>query len=414
MSDVQRKAEAARTASKKLAPTTEDQKNEALQVVARALRDQKGRILEQNKEDLAAGEKAGLSAALLDRLKLTEQRLEEMAKGLEELTCLPDPVGEVLETLRPENGLHIEKIRVPLGVIGMIYEARPNVTVDAAGLALKTGNAVVLRGSSSAFRSNLILVEVIRQALGNTSLPPEAVQLVEDLDREAVRDMITLNGWIDVIIPRGGAGLIQRVVREATVPVLETGVGNCHLCIDRSADPKMARNIVLNGKLDRPGVCNATETLLVHRDWAQEHLEGLCEELNAHGVEIRGCHRTREYFPQATPATEADWGTEYLDVILVVKVVDSLAEALDHIDRYGTRHSEGIVTQEEDAARHFLQSVDAAAVYHNASTRFTDGSQFGFGAEIGISTQKLHARGPMGLRELTSYKYRILGTGQVR
>ncbi|QKI83742.1 glutamate-5-semialdehyde dehydrogenase [Kroppenstedtia eburnea] len=414
MSQIEKQAAAARSASKRLAIASAEQKNESLQAIARALRNRKSRILEQNREDLAAGEKAGLSTALMDRLKLTEQRLEAMAAGLEVLTRLPDPVGEVLEVTDGEKNLRIEKIRVPLGVVGMIFEARPNVTVDASGLTLKSGNAVILRGSSSALCSNSVLVDVIREALADTSLPPEAVQLVTDPGRETVRELITCKGWIDVVIPRGGPGLIRRVVREATVPVLETGAGNCHIYVDRTADPGMAGNIVTNAKTDRPGVCNATETLLVHRDWAEKHLSKLCKELTLQQVEIRGCSRTRRVFPRAVPATATDWETEYLERVLAVKVVDSLGEAMDHIDRYGTGHSEAIITEDDAAARRFLQGVDAAAVYHNASTRFTDGSQFGMGAEIGISTQKLHARGPMGLRELTSHKYRIHGTGQIR
>ncbi len=414
MSDVRQKAKAAKGAAKRLAILTPEEKNKALKTIARALRDRKKEILEQNREDLRAGEQADLSTALMDRLKLTDERLEGMARGLEELIELPDPVGEELETIHRKNGLRIQKVRVPLGVIGMIYEARPNVTVDAAGLALKTGNAILLRGSSSAFRSNITLVQVMQEALSDTSLPPEAIGLVEDLNRDAVQEMLTLKDGIDVIIPRGGSGLIQRVVRESTVPVLETGVGNCHIYIDRSAEPQMAQTIVINGKTDRPGVCNATETLLVHQDWAKEHLRRLCHALGEHQVEIRGCSRTREQFPEAALADETDWETEYLDRVLAVKVVDSAEEAMEHIDRYGTRHSEAIITENDDIARRFLQGVDAAAVYHNASTRFTDGSQFGFGAEIGISTQKLHARGPMGLKELTSYKYHVLGSGQVR
>ncbi|WP_188647053.1 glutamate-5-semialdehyde dehydrogenase [Marinithermofilum abyssi] len=414
MSGVRQKAEQARAASKRLALLTEAQKNAGLRAMAQALRNRREAILTANEEDLRRGEEAGLSTALMDRLRLTEERLEGMAQGLEELIHLPDPVGEVMETVERENGLRIEKVRVPLGVIGMIYEARPNVTVDAAGLALKTGNAVVLRGSSSAFYSNRMLVEVLHQALETTDVPVDGVQLVEDLDREAVREMMTLNGWIDVIIPRGGAGLIERVVRESTVPVLETGVGNCHIYVDAEADPSMAEHIVINGKTDRPAVCNAVETLLVHREWAKQHLSSLAARLQENGVELRGCDRTRALADHVLPASEEDWRREYLDLILAVNVVDSLEEAMEHIDRYGTRHSEAIVTDNAETARVFLQGVDAAAVYHNASTRFTDGSQFGFGAEIGISTQKLHARGPMGLKELTSYKYRVLGTGQVR
>lgn len=414
MNSIQKQAATARSASKNLAIASAEQKNESLYAIARALRHRKALILEQNQEDLNAGAKAGLSNALMDRLRLTEPRLEAMAAGLEMLTRLPEPIGEILEVTDGEKNLRIEKIRVPLGVVGMIYEARPNVTVDASGLTLKSGNAVILRGSSSALRSNAVLVDVIREALADTSLPPEAVQLVTDPRRETVRDLITCKEGIDVVIPRGGPNLIQRVVREATVPVLETGAGNCHIYVDRTADPEMARNIVTNAKTDRPGVCNTIETLLVHREWAEKHLAKLCEGLTLQQVEIRGCSRTQGIFPQAIPATSTDWETEYLGPVLAVKVVDSLEEAMEHIDRYGTGHSEAIIAEDDVSARRFLQGIDAAAVYHNASTRFTDGSQFGMGAEIGISTQKLHARGPMGLRELTSYKYRIHGTGQVR
>lgn len=413
-SDIRKKAILARSTTRILAGLEAEKKNAALQVVADALLLHKAEILRENEQDLAAGAAAGISSALADRLTLTEKRLAEMAEGLYQLCRLPDPIGEVLEVRELENGLRIEKVRVPLGVIGMIYEARPNVTVDAAGLALKTGNAIVLRGSSSAFHSNRALTRVIRQALVQTEIPPDAIQLVEDLERKAVQELMTANGLIDVIIPRGGAGLIQRVVRDSTVPVLETGVGNCHLYVDRAADAEMAQAIVLNAKTDRPAVCNAAETLLVQREWAQNHLPGLCRALSESGVEIRGCTVTRELVPGVKEATEDDWDTEYLDLILAVKVVDSLADALDHIEKHGTRHSEAIITEDKEAARTFFAGVDAAAVYHNASTRFTDGGQFGFGAEIGISTQKLHARGPMGLKEMTSYQYRIHGDGQVR
>jgi glutamate-5-semialdehyde dehydrogenase len=413
-SDVVAKARAARSTIRKLSGMEEEKKNAALQAIAAALWENREDILRENEKDRVTGEKAGISQALMDRLTLSEKRISEMAQGLVALCRLPDPVGEVLEEQTLANGLRMEKVRVPLGVIGMIYEARPNVTVDAAGLALKTGNAIVLRGSASAFYSNSVLTAVIQKALTDADIPPEAVQLVEDRDRKAVRSLITAKGLIDVVIPRGGADLIQRVVQDATVPVLETGVGNCHLYIDRAADPTMARQIVINAKTDRPAVCNAAETLLVHREWASHHLRDLCEALTREGVEIRGCAITRKWVPTVRAATAGDWDTEYLDLVLAVKVVHSLEEALDHIERHGTRHSEAIITEDTDAAQTFLRGVDAAAVYHNASTRFTDGGQFGFGAEIGISTQKLHARGPMGLKEMTSYQYRIYGSGQVR
>ncbi|OYD09995.1 glutamate-5-semialdehyde dehydrogenase [Paludifilum halophilum] len=413
-SEVRRKAKTARMAAKKLAVAEEEKKNEALEAMATALIRHRDRIFSANETDLLQGEKAGLPPALMDRLRLTRKRLEEMGEGLCQLRRMPDPVGEILDSRRREDGLRIEKVRVPLGVIGMIYEARPNVTVDAAGLALKAGNAVVLRGSSSASRTNRALTEALHRALAGTSLPEEAVQLVEDPDRQAVHELITMNGWIDVIIPRGGAGLIRRVVRESTVPVLETGVGNCHIYVDRSAKSAMAEEIVINAKTDRPAVCNAVETLLVHRVWAEKHLPSLCEKLRQQGVQVKGCSRTRALFPQADEAGEEDWETEFLDLVLPFRIVDSLEDAVEHIDRYGSRHSEAIITEDDTAARTFMRGVEAAAVYHNASTRFTDGSQFGFGAEIGISTQKLHARGPMGVTELTSYQYRIHGTGQVR
>ena len=336
----------------------------------------------------------------MDRLKLTEQRLEAMAGGLEEITRLPDPVGEVLEVTDGQKNLRIEKVRVPFRGGRDDFEARPNVTVDAAGLALKSGNSIILRGSSSALRSNSVLVDVIRLGLGRHLPPPEAVQLVTDPGRETVRELITCKGGVDVIIPRGGPGLIRRVVREATVPVLETGAGNCHIYVDSTADPGMARNIVINAKTDRPGVCNAAETLLVHQEWAENIWDRMCEESEPAPSGNPGLFPDPAHFPQSVPATATDWETEYLEQVLAVKVVDSPEDAMDHIDRYSTGHSEAIITEDDAAARRFLQGVDAAAVYRNASTRFTDGSQFGLGAEIGISTQKLHARGPMGLRSL--------------
>jgi glutamate-5-semialdehyde dehydrogenase len=412
--EVKEKALAARGALAAMNRLTTEQKNRALLVMADALIRERDAIIAANREDLARGEANGTSRSLLDRLKLDEERIAGIAEGLRQIVELPDPVGEVLESFKRPNGLRIEKVRVPLGVIGMIYEARPNVTVDAAGLCLKTGNAVVLRGGSAAIDSNRRIVEVLRRALAGTDVPPDALQLIEDSDRRSVDAMLKLNGLLDVIIPRGGASLIRNVVENATVPVIETGAGICHTFVDASADPEMAARIAFNAKVQRPSVCNAMETLLVHRDFAAKHLGRLLGPLAEANVELRGCGETRRLFPSALQATEEDYATEYNDYILNVRIVGGLDEALAHIGRFGTKHSECIVTEDPVNAERFLQEVDAAAVYHNASTRFTDGFEFGFGAEIGISTQKLHARGPMGLPALTSTKYRIRGDGQIR
>lgn len=414
MSEVREKAELAKKSSAQLAVLTTEQKNEALSSIARSIERHADRVLEANEQDVQKGIDSGLSKALLDRLQLTDARLKDMVKGLETLIELPDPVGEVLESWERDDGLKIEKVRVPLGVIGMVYEARPNVTVDATGLGLKTGNAMLLRGSSSARHSNTALVDVIRHGLEGTDVPVDAVQLVESAERSSVQEMLTLNDLVDVIIPRGGAALIQRVVRESSVPVLETGAGICHIYIDCEARAEMAQDIVVNAKTDRPAVCNAVETVLVHTSWAKRHLRSLLELLKERGVDVRGCPRTQSVAPFVKQATEEDWDMEYLDMVLSFKVVDSLREAVAHIQQHGTRHSEGIVTDNRETAEAFLQQVDAACVYHNASTRFTDGFEFGFGAEIGISTQKLHARGPMGLPQLTSYKYVLRGDGHIR
>lgn len=414
MSEVRQKAALAKAAAAVMNRLGTDAKNEALLRMADALVEQAASIIEANARDLARGKELGITPSLLDRLALNEQRIRDMAEGLRQIVSLPDPVGDVLETFDRPNGLHIEKLRVPLGVIGIIYEARPNVTVDAAGLCLKTGNAVVLRGGSSALESNKRIIEVLHDALANTNLPADALQIIEDPNRSSVDEMLKLNGLLDVIIPRGGASLIQNVVQNATVPVIETGAGICHTYIDADADPGMAEAIALNAKVQRPSVCNAMETLLVHQQFADRHLTGLLKAFQVHNVELRSCERTRAYAPWAKPAAEQDYATEYNDYVLNVRIVDSLDEALQHIARYGTMHSECIVTDNKERADRFLQEVDAAAVYHNASTRFTDGFEFGFGAEIGISTQKLHARGPMGLPALTSEKYRIYGKGQIR
>lgn len=404
----------AKEASLKLAGVSTRVKDDALQAMARSLEERFGMILDANQEDMDAARKNGLSGALLDRLLLTPDRVSEMAQGLRVLVALSDPVGEVLRMWTRPNGLQIGKMRVPLGVIGIIYEARPNVTVDAAGLCLKAGNAVILRGGSEAFNSNQAITQVISSAATSAGLPPGTIQLVNTTDREAVNIMLKMNEFIDVLIPRGGAGLIRMMVQNATVPVLETGVGNCHTYVEEDADLAMAEKIVVNAKTQRPGVCNAMETLLVHARVAPVFLPAAAAALRAKGVELRGCPRTQEILPDVVPAVEEDWKTEYLDLVLAVKVVDGLEEAIRHINTYGTKHSEAIITNSYTKARTFLQQVDAAAVFVNASTRFTDGYQFGFGAEIGISTQKMHARGPMGLEEMTSIKYIIYGDGQIR
>ncbi|WP_042195446.1 glutamate-5-semialdehyde dehydrogenase [Paenibacillus camerounensis] len=414
MSEVVKKASLAKQTTGVLAGLTTDQKNEALLAMAAALRQEAESIIAANADDLERGRKAGTPESMLDRLALDVSRINGIAEGLQQITDLPDPIGDTLEAFERPNGLSIEKIRVPLGVIGIIYEARPNVTVDAAGLCLKTGNAVVLRGGSSALSSNRRIVEVLHKALAQTSLPADAIQLIEDPNRSSVDEMLKLNGLLDVIIPRGGSSLIQNVVLNATVPVIETGAGICHTYLDKGSDPEMAEQISLNAKAQRPSVCNAMETLLVHRDFAAEHLSALGEAFRKVNVELRGCPETVALIPWAVPVTLEDFATEYNDYILNIRIVSGLDEALRHIDEYSTRHSECIVTENAEHAARFLQEVDAAAVYHNASTRFTDGFEFGFGAEIGISTQKLHARGPMGLPALTSCKYKIRGTGQIR
>lgn len=410
------KAKKAKEASISLGILSTEEKNKALLTMAEGLVTNVNQIVEANKIDISAAKEAGVSDAMIDRLSLNETRILDMADGLRQVASLPDPVGEVLESWTRPNGLKIEKVRVPLGVVGMIYEARPNVTVDAAGLSIKTGNAVILRGSSSALSSNQTIVSILRNALSKTQVPEESIQLLEEGTREEVNHMMKLTEYLDVLIPRGGAGLIRSVVENSTVPVLETGVGNCHIYIDETAQVEMAKNIVINAKTQRPAVCNAAETLLVNEQWAKENLQPLLHALLDKGVELRGCAKTREMANNLpiVPATEEDWGTEFIDYIMAVAIVSSVEEAIAHISTYGTKHSESIVTENLENANLFLRMVDAAAVYHNASTRFTDGFEFGFGAEIGISTQKLHARGPMGLPALTSYKYVIHGNGQIR
>ena len=391
-----------------------EKKNQVLLRAAEYLVKDTEFILSANETDMENGRERGMKEGLLDRLKLTEERIEGMAEGLRQIAALPDPIGGVISEWTPENGLDIRKVRVPLGVIGIIYEARPNVTADAFGLCFKTGNPVVLRGGSDAVHSNLAIVEVLQKALTDCGCPASAIQLLEDTSRETAAAFMKLNRYIDVLIPRGSAGLIATVVNNSTIPVIETGSGNCHIYVDEDADLQMASDIVYNAKTQRIGVCNACESLVVHRKVKDAFLPMLARKLSEKQVELRGDEAAREAVPSMKEASAEDWGTEYLDYILSVKTVDSLDEAIAHINRYNTGHSEAIITENKEHAEKFLQEVDAAAVYVNASTRFTDGGEFGFGAEIGISTQKLHARGPMGLRELTTTKYIIYGDGQVR
>ncbi|MDQ6418179.1 glutamate-5-semialdehyde dehydrogenase [Paenibacillus sp. LHD-117] len=414
ISEVRTKAARAQEAAVAAGRLSTEQKDEALLAIANALLERHEEIIAANAIDLSRGRDNGTSPSLLDRLALNYDRIEGIAEGLRQIVGLPDPVGEQLQSIARPNGLKIEHIRVPLGVIGMIYEARPNVTVDAAGLCLKTGNCVVLRGGSAALESNRKIVEVMRSALRGTALPEDAVQLIEDSDRASVNEMLKLNGLLDVVIPRGGAALIRNVVENATVPVIETGAGICHVFVDESADLAMASSIAFNAKVQRPSVCNSMETLLVHESFTSDQLRALLAPMAEANVEFRGCERTVSLLSGVIPATDADFATEYNDYVMNIRIVDGLDEALAHIRKFGTKHSECIVTHEQSNADRFLNEVDAAAVYHNASTRFTDGFEFGFGAEIGISTQKLHARGPMGLPALTSTKYRISGSGQIR
>ncbi|HWB72462.1 MAG TPA: glutamate-5-semialdehyde dehydrogenase [Egibacteraceae bacterium] len=413
MSAVTQICAAARAAAPALARASTARKDAALAAMADALDAAHGEVLQANAADVAAARAQGVSGALVDRLTLTPERLGTIAQALRELVGLPDPVGQVVRGWRLPNGLEVRQLRVPLGVIAMVYEGRPNVTVDAAGLALKSGNACVLRGSSSAVRSNGALVGVLRRALAGQGLPVDAVCLIEDTSRDAVKELTRARGLVDLLIPRGGAGLIQAVVSDSQVPVVETGVGNCHVYVDAAADLAKAGPIVVNAKVSRPSVCNAAETLLVHRAAAPVFLPAVAEQLRAHGVELVGDAEAQR-LAGAAPATGQDWDTEFLDLKLAVRVVDSIDDAIAHIGLHGTLHTEAIVTEDRSAARRFVTEVDAAAVMVNASTRFTDGGEFGFGAEIGISTQKLHARGPMGLPELTTTKFVVEGDGHVR
>lgn len=412
MSELVEKSRRLKAASKKLSMLTSIEKNEALAKMADHLQLSKEWILTENAKDIMIGRENGLSESLVDRLLLTEERIEQIVDGVRQLIHLEDPIGEIIEAWERPNGLRMETIRVPLGVIGMVYEARPNVTVDAGSLCLKAGNAVLLRGSSSAIHSNKALVRVMQEALEGTLIPKDAVQLLEDTSRETASEMFKLNQYLDVLIPRGGAGLIQSVIKNATVPVLETGVGNCHVYMDESADEKMAIDIAINAKLHRPSVCNAAETILIHKNWPYK--SELLRALYDRGVELRGDDNITASYPYVQPASEEDWHTEFLAPILAVKEVSDIREAIEHIDRFGTKHSEAIISDNDENVRLFFQTVDAAVLYHNASTRFTDGEQFGYGAEIGISTQKLHARGPMGLRAITTTKSIVRGTGQIR
>jgi glutamate-5-semialdehyde dehydrogenase len=408
------KGKAAKKASYQLIGLTTEKKNEALGKIAKQIVNDKDHLIKENQKDLEEGRKKGFSESILDRIMLNVNRIDDMAAAIRLLIDLKDPIGEKLETIEKENGLLIKKLRVPIGVIGMIYEARPNVTIDAATLSLKTGNAVLLRGSSSAKYSNMALISSIHKALENTEIPVEAIQLIEDTSRESAKELFHLNEYLDVLIPRGGKNLIETVIKESTVPVLETGSGNCHIFIDQTADVTMVEKIVLNGKTQRPSVCNAIEGLLIHEKWFEENGKLILEILDEKGIEVYGDEMVCSAFPRAKKATEDDWSTEYLALKISVKIVNGVSDAIEHINRYGSKHSEAILTGDEQNASIFLNKVDAAAVYHNASTRFTDGFEFGYGAEIGISTQKLHARGPMGLPALTSSKYYIYGQGQTR
>lgn len=404
----------ARKASRPLSTASTAARNEALHLAARGLRERGAEVIEANRQDVSAGKEAGLSSALLDRLTLTEARLSAVAEGLEHIAALPDPLGETISSWRRPNGLAISQVRIPLGVVGIIYESRPNVTADAAGLCLKSGNAVILKGGSEAFRTNTAIAHIISEAIGRAGLPTHAVQLLPTTERRAVAALLGQRDFIDVIVPRGGPSLIAAITESSKIPVIQHYAGICHVYVDGDANPHMGEEIAFNAKVQRPGVCNAMETLLVHQDIAGTFLPVLAKRLQAAGVELRGCEHTRAAVNGVAAATEEDWHTEYLDLILSIKVVASLDEAIEFINTYGTGHSDAIVTDSYEKAQRFLAAVDSAAVYVNASTRFTDGYEFGFGAEVGISTNRLHARGPMGLRELTTYKYVILGNGQIR
>lgn len=414
MMDLNTMGERAVKAKYRLQTAETEEKNEALKKAAKLLTENEAAILAANAVDIQNAENAGMHPGMVDRLRLTADRIKAMAEGLYQIAELEDPIGECLSQFDRPNGMHIRKIRVPLGVIGIIYESRPNVTADAFGLCFKSGNAAILRGGSDAIHSNIAITGVIRMALRESGMPEDALQLIEDTSRETAAAFMKLNAYVDVLIPRGGAGLIRTVVEQSTIPVIETGTGNCHIYVDEKADLTMAVNIIINAKTQRIGVCNACESLVIHEAVREELLPKLAEALRQYDVEMRGDEKVCEVISDAVPAEEADYGREYLDYIISMKTVNSVEEAIAHINTYNTKHSETIVTENRETAQQFLNGVDAACVYHNVSTRFTDGFEFGFGAEIGISTQKLHARGPMGLKELTSYKYTIEGNGQVR
>jgi glutamate-5-semialdehyde dehydrogenase len=404
----------AKAASVEMAKLTAEAKNTALCRMANALEENTEKILTANLTDVDAAMHSGLKAALIDRLALDQRKIQAMAKGLREVSALPDPIGTILNTWTRPNGLIISQVRVPLGVIGIIYESRPDVTSDAAGICIKSGNAVILRGGSDALNSNVTIGEVLRDALLGTQVPVDAVQVVESADRHLAEELMRMREYIDVLIPRGGADLIKTVVETSRIPVIETGTGNCHVYVEEDADLEKATPIVINAKCQRPGTCNATEKLLVHSKIAAKYLPGVIAALREKGVEVRGDEETRKIVPDVKATTEEDWYTEYLDLIIGVKVVKNLDEAIAHINKYGTHHSDSILTADFDKAMRFIREIDSAAVYWNASTRFTDGNQFGLGAEIGISTQKLHARGPMSVQHLTTTKYVVLGSGQIR
>jgi glutamate-5-semialdehyde dehydrogenase len=414
MSEVERKCKEAKDAAAKLAIIGSAAKDKALMSIADAIEERKPFILEANKQDLKSAEENGVSGAMLRRLALDDKKIAQMTDGVRQIAALRDPIGETIEGYIRPNGMEVRKIRVPLGVIGIIYESRPNVTVDAAALCIKAGNAVVLRGGSEAINSNLALATVIREAIGTNGLPEGCVQIIETTDRAAALELMKMKQYVDCLIPRGGKGLIQTVIENSTIPVIEHLDGNCHVYVDGAANLAMAEEIVMNAKVQNPGVCNAMETLLVSEEVAAEFLPKVCKRLADAGVEIRGCEKTQSLVPGVKEATEEDWYTEYLDLILAVKVVSGLDEAIRHINTYGSHHSDAIVTEDYSAARRFSNEIDSACVFVNVSTRFSDGYEFGKGAEMGISTQKLHARGPMGVEEITTYKYVVTGNGQLR
>jgi len=414
MEELNIKGALAKKASVILGVKTESEKNELLRLIAKRLVEKTEYILAENLKDIENGKSNNMSEGLLDRLRLTDARIRDIAEGVSQIADLPDPIGEVIEEFTRPNGLEIKKVRVPLGVIGIIYEARPNVTADAFALCLKSGNAVILRGGKEAINSNKALVSVMKEAISEMNFPEGTLSLVENTDRESAKALMTLNEYLDVIIPRGGAGLIRSVVENATVPAIQTGTGNCHIYVDKTADIEMAKNIIINAKTSRPSVCNAEEKLLIHRDVAKDFLPVIIPALTEKDVEILGDEKVNDLYNYIKIATDEEWYEEFLSLKIGIKIVENTEEAIEHINKYGSLHSEAIVTNSQEDADKFLKEVDAAAVYVNASTRFTDGFEFGFGGEIGISTQKLHARGPMGLRELTSTKYRIYGNGQIR